>query len=208
MSEYRSATSVIRQQVWLRRELLVTAFVVAYSAIAGGAAGAVWQAAATHIHLGVAGGSTGAINGSEASMKALLDDDMQFALIGLIVGALLSAVLVITMRNHVAGPGAVVGLVIGGVLGSIIAAHIGGMARHASFAATLRHAFPGITPGSIADLRSDFGFRVRARGLMLAWPAAALVVYFYAALFRALRRRPEQRHALPWTSAPAHRPMR
>lgn len=167
-----------------RVEAAVAVVVVAYSVVLGGAAGLLWQRTATSIALAAA------VNGSEAAFKALLDDDMQLALIGAGAGVVVVLLAFVAGRGATRGPGAAVGIAVGGLLGSLVAAHVGLHARHGGFPGAARSAVPGITPHSLAVVRGYFGFRVRMKAVLLAWPVAAVAVFGASSLIAVRRRRP------------------
>jgi hypothetical protein len=163
------------------REAVVAGFVTAYSVVLGGIAGLVWPHLAPHIRL------VDAINGSEAASKALLGDDMWLALLGIIAGVLAVAILALVARDAGHGPGGVVGLAVGGVLGSLAAAHVGHLVQQPHIVAALRSSFPGVTHSTITQLLGYFGFRVRARSVLVAWPIAAVAMQLLVLALRHLR---------------------
>src|SRR3954462_104187 len=71
----------------LAREAAVALLVTAYSTLLGAVLGLVWPRLAPHVQL------IRAINGSESAAKAVLGDDMWFALLGLVAGVVSVAIL-------------------------------------------------------------------------------------------------------------------
>jgi hypothetical protein len=168
----------------LRTEISIAGFVTAYSVILGAVMGLVWPRVAPHVAI------VQAARGSEVATKALLGDDMWFGLLGVIAGVVSVAVVLLVARDAGRGPGALVGLTAGGVLGSLVAVHIGHQIQHPHLVTTL-HAVPGITHREITTVLSYFDFTVRAHGVLLAWPLAAVVMHAVALIVRYLRLGPE-----------------
>ena len=139
--------------------LLTTALVT----IAGAVMGLIWSATAPKLSL------TAVVAGSEATFKSQVAADGRFLLLGIVAGVISAGVLVALGER---GPGAVIGLAVGGVLAALVANRIGVIAQHDATMSALRSL--GIPHSSrVLDL---VGFRVRAQGVLLAWPLAALVV--------------------------------
>lgn len=159
-------------------EALVALLVVAYSTVLGGAVGLIWPRVAPHIRL------ADAIDGSEAATKALLGDDLWLGLLGIFAGVLSVALLALIARDSGWGPGGVLGLAIGGLLGSLVAAHVGHLVQEPHILSQLKASFPGITPHSLTTITGYFGYRVRARAVLVAWPIAAVVLHGATAAFR------------------------
>jgi hypothetical protein len=131
----------------------------------------IWPRVAPHLRLG------DAINGSEAATKALLGDDMWFALLGIIAGVAAMVVAAVMARDAAAGPGGVLGLAVGGVLGSLVAAQVGHLVQHPHVLAALTSSYPGITTHSIHTILGYFDFKLRAKAVLVAWPLAAVVAH-------------------------------
>jgi Flp pilus assembly pilin Flp len=164
--------------VYWRSEGLVAVLVVAYSVVLGGAVGLIWPRVAPHVRL------VAAIDGSEAATKALLGDDMWLALLGIIAGVVSVALLAVVARDAGAGPGGALGLAAGGLLGSLVAAQVGHLVQQPHIVSSLHASFPGITPHSVKTIVGYFGFKVRARAVVVAWPLAAVSVHAAAAALR------------------------
>jgi hypothetical protein len=172
-------------------EAAVALLVTAYSTLLGAVLGLVWPRLAPHVQL------IRAIDGSEAAAKAVLGDDMWFALLGLVAGVVSVAILLLAAGDAGRGPGGVLGLAVGGFLGSLVAAHIGihvqqpDPAQQQQTAAVLRHIAPGITQHQIDGVVNLFSFRVRANAVLVAWPIAAVILHAAAVISRYLRIGPE-----------------
>jgi hypothetical protein len=165
----------------VRREATVGIFAIIYSVLLGGAVGEIWPRVAPHVQI------VRAIDGSEAAAKALLGDDMWFALLGVAAGVLAVAALLLVARDHGRGPGAVLGLAIGGVLGSFVAAHIGHRIQQPHIVTTLHTQVPHITPRQVKAVLGYFTFEVRTKTVFLAWPVAAVVVHALSLVLRPAR---------------------
>jgi hypothetical protein len=178
LTEPWQAPEAAEAQVRWGPEALVALLVVAYSMVLGGAVGLIWPRVAPHIRL------ADAIDGSEAATKALLGDDLWLALLGIFAGVLSVALLALIARDAGGGPGGVLGLAIGGLLGSIVAAHVGHLVQSPHILSELKASFPGISAHSLTTIVGYFGFRVRARAVLVAWPVAAVALHAATAAFR------------------------
>jgi hypothetical protein len=165
------------------REGIVAGLVTIYSVLLGAVVGLIWPHVAPPFDI------TRAVDGSEAATKALLGADMWFALLGIVAGAVAAAILTFFGREAGRGPGGIVGLAIGGLLGSLVAAHVGHLVREPDFTSGLKAAFPGITPASVKTIQGYFGFTVRMKAVLLAWPIAAVLVHTAGIGLRAWRER-------------------
>ena len=139
---------------------LVTAVVVA---LLGPVVGLVWSAVAPKLSV------ASAIKGNEAAFKAQVGADVWFLFLALAAGALTAAVAIWVFR--VSGPGLVIGLAIGGVAAAFAADRVGYLVEHASTLNAL-HAAGVAHPSGLGV--SLFDFRVRALGVVMAWPVAAV----------------------------------
>jgi hypothetical protein len=163
-----------------RAEIAIFGLVTAYSLLLGGAVGLIWPRLAPHVQL------VEAINGSEAATKALLGDDMWLALLGVLAGVLSVTVLSVLARDAGSGPGGILGLAVGGVLGSLVAAHVGHLVQHPHVVSALRAAYPHLDRHQVTTILGYFDFRVRANGVLVAWPVSAVIL---ATATSALRQR-------------------
>jgi hypothetical protein len=164
-----------------RREGTVALLTATYSVLLGGVVGVVWPRVAPHVQI------LRAIDGSEAASKALLGDDMWFALLGVAAGVVAVAALLLAAREDGRGPGGVLGLAIGGVLGSLVAAHIGHRWQQPHIVTTLHTQAPHLTHTQVKAVLGYFTFEVRAKSVFLAWPIAAVVVHAATVILRSAR---------------------
>jgi hypothetical protein len=155
-------------------QLRLGVVIAAYSALLGAVVGLVWEAGAPTIQLAAA------INGNEGAGKPLIGDDLRLGLLGIVAGILAAAVVLVLGRNRERGPGEVLGLAAGGVLGALVAARVGDLARHHQMVSTIARIVPGATPGETSNILDYFGFHVRATGVLLFWPIAAVAVHLLA----------------------------
>jgi hypothetical protein len=160
---------------WVRAELWFGLLVAAYSALLGAVVGLIWQAGAPRIQLAAA------IDGSESAAKPLIGDDVRLGVLGIIAGALIAVVVLVVGRNRERGPGEVLGLAAGGVLGALVAARVGDLARHHGMVGAVAAAVPGVTSAQTTRVLGYFGFHVRATGVLMLWPIAAVAVYLAGA---------------------------
>jgi hypothetical protein len=170
----------------LRHESAVAALVTVYSLLLAGVLGVVWSHLAPRVDI------IRAANGSEVASKALLGDDLWFALLGAAAGILSVALLLIAARDAGRGPGAVVGLALGGFVGSLIAAQLGHHIQRPHLLADLHAGAPTITALQVTTVMHYFDFLVRAKAVLLAWSLAALVLHAATLVGRAVRLGPEQ----------------
>jgi hypothetical protein len=140
-------------------------------ALTGAAVGLIWSAISPKLSL------PAVVAGSEAPFKAQIAADGRFLLLGIAAGVLCAAVLLALGQR---GPGAVVGLAVGGVLAALVANRVGVVAQHDATLSSLRSLGLAHT-ARVFDL---VGFRVRAMGVLLGWPLAAVLVYGLASLLQ------------------------
>lgn len=159
---------------WLLDELRLGAVITAYSALLGAVVGLVWEAGAPTIQLAQA------INGNEAAGKPLIGDDVRLGLLGIVAGIVATAVVLLLRRDRERGPGEVLGLAVGGVLGALVAARVGDLARHHQTVSAIAKVIPGASKGQTSAILGYFGFHVRATGVLLFWPIAAVLVHLLA----------------------------
>jgi hypothetical protein len=164
-------------------EVLVAAVVTAYSALLGGLVGWVWPQVAPHVDM------IRAAEGSEVAATALLHDDLWLAVLGAAAGVVAVTILLVSFRDAGQGPGAVIGLVAGGLLGSLIAAHLGHHTQRPMQLAYLKAHAPGFSDAIDAKILHYFVFEVRAKGVLLAWPIAAVLLHGLTVLIAVMRGR-------------------
>jgi hypothetical protein len=158
----------------IRAEVGLGVVVAAFSALLGAAVGLIWAAGAPRIHLAAA------LDGSESAAKPLIGDDVRLGLLGIIAGVLVAVIVLVAGRHRDRGPGEALGLAIGGVLGALVAARVGEVSRHHEMVKALAAVVPGVTSKESTRLLGFFGFHVRATGVLMLWPIAALAVYLVA----------------------------
>jgi hypothetical protein len=162
-------------------ELTVGLLAAIYSVVAGGILGIVWPAVAPHVDLARA-----YFLGSEAAATPLLGQDLWFGMLGLAAGVICVAVL-LSFGEVGLGPGGLVGLAVGGFVASLVAAHLGFHTQRPIQIADLHRAVPTIDQANVARCMHFFGFGVRTKHVLLAWPISAVVVHSGAVIVRALR---------------------
>jgi hypothetical protein len=155
----------------IRREIVLGLLVTAFSALLGAAVGLIWEAGAPHVRLAAA------IDGSESAAKPLIGDDVRLGLLGIIAGIVVAVVVLVVGRHRERGPGEVLGLGVGGVLGGLVADRVGDLARHHEMVRAVAAAVPGVTSAQTSRVLGYFGFHVRATGVLMLWPIAAVAVY-------------------------------
>jgi hypothetical protein len=144
------------------RDLWAALSVIVLSAALGIAAGFVWIAAAPKLQLEVRGDAAIPVR---PEGEALIGIDGTFALIAIGGGVLCAIAAYLWLRR---GIGVVCALVAGGALAAWLAAYVGGWAGPAALA-THR----GDPDGTVFTQPLD----LRATGVILLWPIAALLVY-------------------------------
>jgi hypothetical protein len=153
------------------------ALVTVYSALLGAVFGVIWPAVAPHVNL------IRSAEGSEASATSVLGDDVWFLMLGIGFG-IVAALLVVCFGGELGrGPGAVIGLVAGGIVAAIVAARLGYHIQQPKQLADLRR----VPPQYIQPIMHAFGFKVRAFGVMVGWPIAAVVVHAGTVIGSAVR---------------------
>jgi hypothetical protein len=155
----------------IRTEVGLGVVVAAFSTLLGAAVGLIWAAGAPRIHL------AGAVDGSESAAKPLIGDDVRLGLLGIVAGILMAVVVLVAGRHRDRGPGEVLGLALGGVLGALVAARVGDVSRHHEMVKALAAVVPGVSSKESARLLGFFGFHVRATGVLMLWPIAAVAVH-------------------------------
>jgi hypothetical protein len=119
---------------------------------------------------------------SDAVFRAEVGADAWFLIVTLLAGAI-AAVVVCWLFGEV-GPGAALGLGVGGICASLVADRVGFLAERASTTTALQ-AF-GLHPGG--SVLAEIDFRVRAVGVLTAWPLSSMLVLGLAVAFDAWRR--------------------
>jgi hypothetical protein len=165
--------------VIVRAEAMIAVVVAAYSAIAGGVAGIVWE------QLG-AGAPLITMKGGLyiESYKFLLGDDVTFGLVALVAGLVVALAVVVVGRDAGTGPGAVIGLAVGGVLGALVAAHVGHELGHQALVSRVLADAPGANPTTVGKSVSGYDFTLHWRIGLVTWPFAAVGVIAGVAALR------------------------
>lgn len=166
---------------WRVVEARITLLVAAYAALFGAVVGVVWHAIAPAIAV------ARAINGSEAASKSLIGDDAWLALLGIAAGVVCVLMLFLVSPHAAVGPGAQLGLAVGGFLGMLVAARVGHLVGHHAVVSAVAARFPHATPAGIGQVASIFDFRVRAKGVLFAWPIASVFLCALIEWIRALK---------------------
>lgn len=154
-----------------RQELRDFLLVAVYVALTGPIVGLLWSAAGPKLDL------LRLITEQSGSFRPEIGADVHFGLLGIGAGAVCAAVALACRRD---GPGAVAGLAIGGLGAALIADRVGYLLNHGDTVALL-HAH------SVSLLINPF-FKVRAVGVLVAWPMAGLLVFVVALAIRDHRR--------------------
>src|SRR4051794_4815894 len=123
----------------------------------------------------------GIVAGSETPFRVQIGADAWFLLLSALAGVV-CALVALLLRGR--GPGVVLGLALGGGAAAVIAARVGFLAQRDHTRAAM-HAL-GIAPHAQAFDILDF--KVRAIGVIVAWPLAALIVHTLSLMVRSLRR--------------------
>ncbi|MEU8823835.1 ABC transporter permease [Streptomyces sp. NPDC048636] len=150
----------------LRAELVQASLVAIAVAVSGVLLGLLWLWLAPRVPLIWAGDNAVYLKNSEA--EDAIGADGMFALLGLAFGAV-SAVVVFLFFRH-GGIALVIGLAVGGVIASVIAWRLGvWLGPSADIAAHAKEVGKGVA--------FDGPLKLRAKGALLAWSVAAMVVH-------------------------------
>jgi hypothetical protein len=153
-------------------DAVVGLVVAAFVGLTGPVVGLIWSATAPKMSI------RQAVGGSEEPFQAQIADDGHFLVLAVIAG-LVCAALVLLLRAE--GPGVMVGLAVGGVIAAVLANQVAIVAQHDGTVVALR-ALGIHATGRALD---TIGFKVRASGVVMAWPIASVVVAGIAAALRA-----------------------
>jgi hypothetical protein len=119
------------------------------------------------------------VAGAEGPFKSMVGADAWFLLVSALAGVL-CAVVAVAARGD--GPGVVVGLAVGGLAAAFIADRVGYLAARGHTLKVIHDL--GLTPG---QFQIDVFFKVRALGVLVAWPLASVVVHAAIVAFRGRR---------------------
>jgi hypothetical protein len=153
---------------WLEdaRDFLLTAVFVV---LTGPIVGLVWAAVGPKV------GLIPALQGSASGWRPEIGADFHFGLLGAGAGLVCAAIAVAWRRD---GPGVPVGLAIGGLGAAVVADRVAFLVNRPDTLDTLRR--HGVPLSLLAKYGIDPFFKVRALGVLVAWPVAALVAYAIA----------------------------
>ncbi|MBL1097066.1 ABC transporter permease [Streptomyces coffeae] len=150
----------------LRAELVQASLVAIAVAVSGVLLGLLWLWLAPRVPMVLAGDNAVYLKNSEG--EDAIGADGVFALLALAFGALTAIVVFLLFRQG--GIALVIGLAIGGVLASVIAWRLGvWLGPSADIAAHAREVGKGVT--------FDGPLELRAKGALLSWSVAAMVVH-------------------------------
>ncbi|MFC0041974.1 hypothetical protein [Actinomadura rayongensis] len=150
-------------RTWIATCLLV--------AVLGPLAGLLWRAVAPTVKYVVVGGAPYL---ADPESRGPIGTDMRFALIAVIAGLGCGAVAYLRGGRGNDVP-LLLGLAAGGAAAAVLAWRTGHMIGLGSYHRALRHAADGATVTGVADLR--------ATGLLVFWPIAAVALYGVLELF-------------------------
>lgn len=153
----------------LRDFLVVATYVV----LSGPIVGLLWSAAGPKLNL------FRALRGSAEAWRAEAGADVHFGLLCIGAGAICAAVAILLRMD---GPGVIAGLAAGGLGAAFVANRVGYLFNRGDTLHLLRSHSVSL------KLLSQFGidpfFKLRALGVVVAWPMAALIVYVTAVAIR------------------------
>lgn len=150
---------------------VTTALVVVFGAVAG----LVWAAVAPKLAIAAV------LAGHEEPFRAQIGADAWFLLVTSLAGVL-TALVALLLRAD--GPATTAALGLGGTAAAFVADRVGYLTQHADVLHALRAL--GLDPQQVALDVVDF--RLRALGVVVAWPIAALLVHTGAVALRSWRR--------------------
>jgi hypothetical protein len=152
-----------------RAEVAVAVLTAVYVTVAGAFAGLVWSHVAPKLT------RSAVVNLSDGLFHPQIGADAWFLLVGVVAGVVCAVVAVVVVGEP--GPGVAVGLAAGGVAAAVVADRVGYLMAIAAFRSLGAEPFAG-----------EFDFRVRALGVLVAWPIASLAVVAVAIGIEAARR--------------------
>lgn len=120
------------------------------------------------------------LSGSGSAYRNEVGADFHFMLLSAAAGLLCAAVAVALRRD---GPGVLLGLVVGGLGAAVVADRVAFLAERGDTLATLTHL--QVSLATLHRYGIDPFFKVRALGVLVAWPMAALALYTIALAARA-----------------------
>lgn len=159
------------------REIVIACFTTCFVAVLGAGAGLLWHAVAPKMSVAALVAESG------ATFHPQIGADAWFLLIGALGGVVATALTLLVTRPE--GVGLAVGLGLGGTLAAVIADRVGFLSDHQSVVSAL-HALGAhhLDPMFV----SEVDFRVRAVGVLMAWPIASLALLMIATAVSMRRR--------------------
>jgi len=149
----------------LRANLVITAALLAFSAVLGVLMGAVWHWLAPRVPLYA---DTSAVYLRDPEGEQAIGADGTFALIGLGFGLVTGALAYWRTRARTGGVGVAVGVALGGLLGAYVAKQVGAALGPRTAVVALAKSVP--------TGHTFYGpLKLSAYGVMASWPIAALV---------------------------------
>lgn len=139
--------------------------------------GLIWAAVAPKLSL------LAVAEGSEEAFRVEIGADFRFLLLGVVAGVLCALVV---GWLHKDGPGIVLGLAAGGLGAAFVAARVGYLADRGDTLGTLHQL--GVSLRQLQHAGLDPFFRLRALGVVAAWPLAAVAVHMLVVTLRQRRR--------------------
>ena len=126
-----------------------------------------------------------ALGGAESAFRSEVGADVHFLFVTAAAGVVCALVALALRRD---GPGVVVGLAVGGALGALVTDRVGYLVNHDHTLSVLRHL--GVSLSLLDKYGIDPFFKVRAVGVILAWPLAAVLTHTLVVAIRDRRSLP------------------
>ena len=147
--------------------------IAVYVVLTGPIVGLLWSAAGPKVEL------FRALGGAGNEWRAEAGADVHFGLLCLAAGAVCAVVAVLLRMD---GPGALAGLALGGLGAAFVADRVGYLLNRGDTLDLLKSR--SVSLHLLSQYGIDPFFKVRALGVVVAWPLAALVVYLGALAIR------------------------
>jgi hypothetical protein len=162
-----------------RRDAIEVVFTTVAVALTGPVLGLIWSHLAPTISI------AGVAAGSEVPYRAQIGADAWFLLLAAIAGAACAVVALIARRH---GPATLLGLAFGGISAAFIADRVGYLASRGDALSALHRV--GVKLSVLQQFGIDPFLRVRAMGVIVAWPLASVLVYVLVVAIGARRSLP------------------
>jgi hypothetical protein len=147
-----------------------------YTVLVGGAAGLLWASIAPKLSVPALAA------GSDATFRAQVGADAWFLLVAALAGIVCTLMAVAFVGEP--SPAVVTALAVGGLVAAIVADRIGYLSERGATG----HALRAIGAHPDGSLISEIDFRVRALGVLTAWPIASLAAVGLVLAINAARR--------------------